>query len=1256
MNNIFSEELIFNTDDKDNLFEIKNLSTSPDIGNIMLDDTDKDSVRFFSLNVCGLVSKLDFIECSEFIHNSDVIFFTETKTDITSESIVSDFFDKFDFEVRFKHRKQFSTFKSGGIAICIKRDLFKHFKIVNTKCPFVLWCSIEQKLFGLHKDILIGGVYTPPEGTQYASQYCFADIENEIINLNCNDKYHVMLSGDFNAHIGVVNDLLENEYETNEDTNFSFSNTYNLQENIGKDTDCSNILREHKIPIKRSSQDKSRVNNFGHSLIDFCKSLSLVILNGRMGNDMNLGKITNIKAKTTVDYFISDPELLRHVAEFEVCDFDPNISDLHCPLFLSIKTNRKSSSQKNPVKNGDQETCINNMYSKIDSNCSNSHSNGVFKWCENCRNMKEQDIVIEHDDIVQLETIIDNSADVDEMYNAIKDTMFDSCVKCGFAKIIKTKRDHFKCNSGTCQVKSIKDNKIWFNDKCRQAKVNYDNARKLYSNFKKHFYENKVQNDPSVIDEQELIRLEGNVKLNSNLYKSTIRKARKEHRKQISKTVINTRAKDPKTFWKFINPKKHNKEIPLNLEDLKNHFSKLSENQNPDEDEKLNDLNMLINEFQDDDISGSILNNEFSTDELLKVVKKLKTCKAAGEDNVINEVIVQSFDKLKTFWCKLFNRILETGEIPKDWLNGLIVPIYKNKGDKKDPGNYRGITLLSCSANFFTAVLNERLRTFSDICEILEKNQAGFRTNHSTTDHIFVLKSLTDIIRSRKNKLFCAFVDYEKAFDKVWHTGLWVKLLKSGIGGKILNVMINMYKGITSCVSVNGYKSLPFAIHQGVRQGENLSPLLFALYVNDLEDYLKANGCNPIDLNFDDRILNYFKILCILYADDTVIFANSEFGLQKALDSLENYCKIWRLNINCSKTKILIFCGKKSNYEYPFKLNNQLLEHVSSYKYLGITFSFNGKFNNGVKELKDQGRRAMFSLLQKSRFLQLDIAVQIELFNSLVRPIITYGCEVWGYSCIDIIESLQLEFLKYILHVKKSTPNCFVYGETGQYPIYIHVYSRLIKYWHKIQTDNNGKLSSSMLKTLNECHDFNIFHSEYLIKVKKILDDCGLSFVWLDPKAVNTDWLSKKINSRLQDIFIQSWRQQTSDCNKSCNYNLYKPNFGIEKYLVHLPWCYRVALTKLRTANHKLPIEKGRYRNLPREERKCSLCDLDRIGDEFHFLLECKKFDDIRAKYLPKHFYVRPNYFKYSQLLSTHSKKKLLNLGKFIKEGLCSIK
>ena len=88
---------------------------------------------------------------------------------------------------------------------------------------------------------------------------------------------------------------------------------------------------------------------------------------------------------------------------------------------------------------------------------------------------------------------------------------------------------------------------------------------------------------------------------------------------------------------------------------------------------------------------------------------------------------------------------------------------------------------------------------------ILEENQAGFHKKYSTTDQIFNLYALMDILKTKKKKkLFCAFVDFRKAFDSVWRSGLWRKLLDSGIDGKLLRIIVNMYKGIKSCISLNG--------------------------------------------------------------------------------------------------------------------------------------------------------------------------------------------------------------------------------------------------------------------------------------------------------------------------------------------------------------------------------------------------------------------------------------------------------------------
>jgi hypothetical protein len=171
-------------------------------------------------------------------------------------------------------------------------------------------------------------------------------------------------------------------------------------------------------------------------------------------------------------------------------------------------------------------------------------------------------------------------------------------------------------------------------------------------------------------------------------------------------------------------------------------------------------------------------------------------------------------------YCKLFNSILDTGFIPSSWLEGTIIPLFKNKDDPKCPTSYRPITILSCLDKLFTAVLKQRLTTYLEENNILDENQAGFRKGYSGSDHIFTLHSLIEILKKRKLKLYCIFVDFSQAFDKVWRVGLWHKLLNSSVNGKFFTVINNMYKNIKSCISHNGSFSPTFISEIGVRQGE----------------------------------------------------------------------------------------------------------------------------------------------------------------------------------------------------------------------------------------------------------------------------------------------------------------------------------------------------------------------------------------------------------------------------------------------------
>ena len=179
----------------------------------------------------------------------------------------------------------------------------------------------------------------------------------------------------------------------------------------------------------------------------------------------------------------------------------------------------------------------------------------------------------------------------------------------------------------------------------------------------------------------------------------------------------------------------------------------------------------------------------------------------------------------------------------------MIKPLYKGKGSRDCADNYRGITLLSCVGKLFTAVLNDRVTSFIESLGLLGEEQAGFRSGYLTMDHIFSLHAIFDWYLKRRKRVYTAFVDYKKAFDLIDRSSLWLKLIDHGINGKLLRVFKDIYKKSKSCVSYNNSKSDFFKSNIGVKQGENLSPILFSLYLNDFSSFLSQRYPGAVKLS-----------------------------------------------------------------------------------------------------------------------------------------------------------------------------------------------------------------------------------------------------------------------------------------------------------------------------------------------------------------------------------------------------------------------
>ena len=629
---------------------------------------------------------------------------------------------------------------------------------------------------------------------------------------------------------------------------------------------------------------------------------------------------------------------------------------------------------------------------------------------------------------------VPSQSGIDEIVASIG-TLFNNCSLKSFGRIKQS-------ISGTNRMRQKTP---WFDKTCTEMRNKYHITRKAYNKHKTQFYKKLLKNT-------------------SKQYKSALRKAFKNYNVKKIDALRQLKNSDPKKFWKVLNHNDDNSipEPQVSLDEFHKFFKTLNEHGHND-----NESDIVFNQNEVNGDLNEEINTEITEQEIITAVKSLKNNKAPGTDDIINEQIKSTITIMLPTYVKLFNIVFNTGIIPESWTDGIIKPIYKNKGNPKHPENYRPISLLSCLGKLFTLILNTRLNKYADKTNLIHETQAGFRKQHSTTDNIFILKSLIDLVHTSKKKLYCCFVDFKQAFDAVWRGGLWHKLLKSKINGKCFQVIYNMYKNVKSKIRTSEGISQPFECFAGVRQGENLSPFLFSIFLNDLESFLRDNNVNGIIAESSyDEIINYLKLFILLYADDTVIFSDNEKDFQHALDVFEIYCDHWKLKINISKTKVMVIAKGNSRISTRFNIGNNILEYVNCYKYLGIFFNNIGSFVKTKSFIAEQATKAMFALLKRIKRLSLPYDLQIELFEKTIKPILLYGCEIWGYGNLNALERVQLTFLKYIFQLKKSTPTNIIYGELGIFPLTIDIKTRAISYWAKIveniYNDHATKISSKV--------------------------------------------------------------------------------------------------------------------------------------------------------------------------------------------------
>ena len=1146
------------------------------------------NIQILFLNVNGLRSKTRLPEFLEMIKDYDIIAFAESKTDDFDNFNLPGF--KFTY---MKNRKRNKRVRSGGIFIAIKDSIKDNFEIdLKLGSEIIIWLKEKKKVLKTKNKMALGFVYVPPIGSFYYDDESFENIEKDICMLK-SQKFAILLVGDFNARTRTLDDFIEFDDTLLEQVTISADQiSTETNENLIK-------LKNANIPLKRSSQDCAK-NSHGDKLIDLCCNCDIFIMNGRIGADKDIGR-TTCQDKSLIDYVIGSPDVLCSCNDLRVEDFNPLFSDVHNPISISLHkipgnekvVNTEEVDTEYLTENIDKRTCLSQNWNEDNIKIFNNHLN-------------DEKLIHLADKLNSLEMDIENIDKTCDIINSSVDTISDMLNDSGkktFSKRMQNRRN-------TSQ-------KLWFGKECRIKRKKFLKCRRAYLK----------ENNPQKRNEMNSAKKE---------YKQAINKFKNKELKKFNNKLRNLKDNNPRQFWSLIKDKNKEslKEIEMNT--LFEHFRNLNKG-NDDNQPNLLDMQIEGNEHLDAPVTE---------EEVRKITTKLKNNKSPGIDGIVNEYIKYGIDKIANVLTAIFNLVLKAGIFPKSWLTGIIKPIYKNKGSKSDANNYRGITLVSCLGKVFTGLLNKRLSDFLEQNGVLNENQAGFRSGYSTVDHIFNLNLIINKFLSDGKKLYCAFVDYEKAFDTVWRKGLWFKLLNQGIKGRCFKVIVNMYDGIKSLVEKDGKLSEIFPCNMGVRQGENLSPLLFAVFLNDLQSSFSNFGNEGLVFNLDDQ--QVLRLHALLYADDTVLFANSAESLQKSLNILLRYSRLWKLKVNVNKTKIMIFSkngkwSKKHNFTY----NEETVDIVNEFKYLGIVFKNNGRFLSAIKLIKAQANKAMRYIISRARAKNMPIDIQLKLFDTLVIPIMTYGAEVWGFEHLNMLDQLELQFLKLVMNVRRSTPKYMIYGELGRLPVSITIKLRMTGFWGKMLTGKQEKLSYNLYQMLLS----DWVNVKWISKIKNILDESGLSYIW-DMQyvhcAVN---LMKILKLNFKDQFLQQWNSEMQVSNKGKMYSMLKKGFEMENYLKTLPSNLSQFLCWFRTANHSLPVEIGRWSNIDHHLRKCDMCTASEVGDEYHTLLKCPAFTNIRHLYIPQYFSKYPSKFKFDALMSENRQNKMVaNIAKFIRE------
>lgn len=510
-------------------------------------------------------------------------------------------------------------------------------------------------------------------------------------------------------------------------------------------------------------------------------------------------------------------------------------------------------------------------------------------------------------------------------------------------------------------------------------------------------------------------------------YKEAKRLFRRKHRSAIDTYLKNKIEEidrlaevDSSMFWRLVSAKrkpsgsspgfeiKFDGKIVSNPQEITNEWAKhFTELYKPSTDSRFDDDHKCDISRQLQNINDNLEVSEqpvISAEEIQAAVQLGKIGKAAGVDGITYEHIQFGGETLNVLLAKLFSSMLKLSYAPTEMKRGVIITLFKGGNKRKDdPDNYRAITLSSVIHKLFERILLTRIQLFDNIQPPIHPLQGGFQKHFGCLMTSFMLRESIYFAKENGSRLYVCFLDVRKAFDCVWHDGLFYKLYKCGVNKSIFKILQNLYTGMSSCVRHQGCKSDWFPILQGTRQGGVISPFLYLIFLNDLLYELEASGLGMCFYNVD--------LSCPTVADDMLVESYSKAGLEGLINICLKYSYTWRFLHSANKSAVVVYNEKKSDFmrtKRVWKLGEDFIPEKEQYKHLGILCDKYMTFDNIVAEACRKIKGTFLSIINCGLHDDgLNPITSRQIYNSVVLLKALYGSELWSRLLPNGILSLE---------------------------------------------------------------------------------------------------------------------------------------------------------------------------------------------------------------------------------------------------------